>query len=120
MRAESDAHHQSAKRCNVTRFGEAVPGDVLLRNRVPCPMFDRYARFLAGGFENYFDLGGLLGREVCLAPGEDEALARLPNRNSIAGIELLRRIHKQFNLSWAPPHWSKRAPAIWNWVLASK
>jgi hypothetical protein len=38
---------------------------------------------------------------------------------TIAGIELLHRIHKnQFNLGKLPKH-AKTAPAIWNAVLAA-
>jgi hypothetical protein len=38
---------------------------------------------------------------------------------TIAGIELLHRIHKnQFTLSKLPKH-AKTAPAIWNAVLAA-
>jgi hypothetical protein len=46
-------------------------------------MFDGYARLLADRFEEHFDLGRLLRREARLPPDENEAVARLPNRNAV-------------------------------------
>src|SRR6185437_12181075 len=57
---------------------EAVAGGVPPGNRVPGTMLDRYAGLLTDGLEENFDLGGLLGREARLAPGEDQALSGLP------------------------------------------
>lgn len=57
---------------------EAVAGDMAVRDGVPAAVGDSDAGVFAGGPERDFDGCDLIRRDVCLAPGEGEALAALP------------------------------------------
>jgi len=75
-------------------LGKAMSSDMALRNRLPCAVLDRYAGFVANGFEAHFDLGRLFGREARLPPCEDEALAGLPDCNS-SNLEFVTIIERR-------------------------
>ena len=63
--------------------GEAVAGDMLLRDGVPATMLDRHTRlFFANGLEADLDVRGLVRREGPLPPVEREPLALDPSADA--------------------------------------
>lgn len=75
-------------------LGKAMSSDMFLRDRLPRAVLDRYASFVANGFEAHFDLSRLFGREARLPPCEDEALAGRPNCNS-SNLEFVTIIERR-------------------------
>src|SRR5207237_9538670 len=63
-------------------LGKPVPRSMPPRNRVPGAVLNRYSCFRADWLEANLDLGGVLRREIRLAPGEHQPFARLPDRNA--------------------------------------
>src|SRR5882724_911954 len=63
-------------------FGKPMSRSMPAWNRVPGAVLDGYTRLRADGLEANFDLGGVLGGEIRLAPGEHQPFARLPDGNA--------------------------------------
>lgn len=51
-----------------SRQREAVPGHMILRNRIPAAMFDGHAGLAAHGLEAHIDMCELVWRKASLAP----------------------------------------------------
>jgi len=56
-----------------------MASDMLLGNRIPTAMFGGDPGLRIDRLEPHLDLGDLLGRERCLAPGEGKTETRFPS-----------------------------------------
>ncbi len=58
-----------------------MPRGMVLRDRIPAAMLDRYTSFRTDRLETQLDLGHLVRREACLPPGKNKARRRFPRRD---------------------------------------